>query len=111
MSKSDKYQRFAEECLEIAQTAKDNQAKAVLLHGASLVPFGGGARGTRQRRLRKGNPINIGPFYQPHLPILSKLPPFLSEYADGARSRFGIQRAIRIVPQTRDIELTFPYGN
>ena len=40
-----------------------------------------------------------------------KLPPFLSEYADGARSRFGIQRAIRIVPQTRDIELTFPYGN
>jgi hypothetical protein len=27
MSKSDKYQRFAEECLEIAQTAKDNQAR------------------------------------------------------------------------------------
>ena len=36
MSKSDKYQRFAEECLEIAQTAKDNQAKAVLLHMAQV---------------------------------------------------------------------------
>ena len=34
MSKSDKYQRFAEECVEIARTAKDNQAKAVLLHMA-----------------------------------------------------------------------------
>jgi hypothetical protein len=36
MSKSDKYQRFAEECLEIAQTAKDNQAKPVLLHMAQV---------------------------------------------------------------------------
>ena len=36
MSKSEKYQRFAEECLEIAQTAKDNQAKAVLLHMAQV---------------------------------------------------------------------------
>ena len=36
MSKSDKYQRFAEECLEIAQTAKDNQAKAVLLYMAQV---------------------------------------------------------------------------
>jgi hypothetical protein len=36
MSKSDKYQRFAEECSEIAQTAKDNQAKAVLLHMAQV---------------------------------------------------------------------------
>ena len=36
ISKSDKYQRFAEECLEIAQTAKDNQAKAVLLHMAQV---------------------------------------------------------------------------
>ena len=36
MSKSDKYQRFAEACLEIASTAKDNQVKAVLMHMAQV---------------------------------------------------------------------------
>jgi hypothetical protein len=28
-----------------------------------------------------------------------------SEYVDGARSRLGIQQAVRIVPQTRDIQI------
>ena len=36
MSKSGKYQRFAEECLEIASTAKDVRVKAALMHMAQV---------------------------------------------------------------------------
>ncbi len=36
MSKSEKYQRFAEECVQIARTAKDDQVKAVLMHMARV---------------------------------------------------------------------------
>jgi hypothetical protein len=36
MSKSEKYQRFAEECLEIARTVKDNQSKAALMYMAQV---------------------------------------------------------------------------
>ena len=36
MSKADKYQRFAEACLEIASTAKDNKIKAALMHMAQV---------------------------------------------------------------------------
>jgi hypothetical protein len=36
MSKSDKYQRFAQECLEIASSAKDDRVKAVLTHMAQV---------------------------------------------------------------------------
>jgi hypothetical protein len=36
MSKADKYQRFAEACLEIATTAKDNKIKAALMHMAQV---------------------------------------------------------------------------
>jgi diacylglycerol kinase len=36
MGKAKKYQRFAEECMELARTAKDAQARAVLLHMAEV---------------------------------------------------------------------------
>jgi hypothetical protein len=36
MSKSEKYQRFSEECLEIARTVKDDQSKAVLMYMAQV---------------------------------------------------------------------------
>ncbi len=36
MSKSEKYQRFAEECVQIARTAKDDQVKAALMHMAQV---------------------------------------------------------------------------
>jgi hypothetical protein len=36
MSKAEKYQRFAEEFMELARTAKDAQARAVLLHMAEV---------------------------------------------------------------------------
>ena len=36
MSKADKYQRFAEACLEIASTAKDNKIKAALMYMAQV---------------------------------------------------------------------------
>jgi hypothetical protein len=36
MSKSGKYQRFAEECLEIASTAKGGRVKAALMHMAQV---------------------------------------------------------------------------
>jgi hypothetical protein len=41
MSRAEKYQRFAEECMELAKTAKDKEARAVLLHmGPGLVALG-----------------------------------------------------------------------
>jgi len=36
MGTAEKYQRFAEECMELARTAKDSQARAVLLHMAQV---------------------------------------------------------------------------
>jgi hypothetical protein len=36
MIKAEKYQRFAEECMELARTAKDTEARAVLLHMAQV---------------------------------------------------------------------------
>ena len=36
MTKAEKYQRFAEECMELARTAKDTEARAVLLHMAQV---------------------------------------------------------------------------
>ena len=36
MSRAEKYQRFAEECTELAKTAKDKEARAVLLHMAQV---------------------------------------------------------------------------
>jgi hypothetical protein len=36
MSKAEKYQRFAEACLEIAGTAKDDKIKAALMHMAQV---------------------------------------------------------------------------
>ncbi len=36
MSRSEKYQRFAEECVQIACTAKDDQVKAELMHMAQV---------------------------------------------------------------------------
>jgi hypothetical protein len=36
MGKAEKYQRFAEECMGLAKTAKDAQARAVLLHMAEV---------------------------------------------------------------------------
>ena len=36
MGKSEKYRRFAEECMELARTAKDAHAKAALLHMAQV---------------------------------------------------------------------------
>jgi hypothetical protein len=36
MSKAEKYQRFAEACLEIASTAKDDKIKAALMHMAQV---------------------------------------------------------------------------
>ena len=36
MGKAEKYQRFAEECMELARTAKDARARAVLLHMAEV---------------------------------------------------------------------------
>ena len=36
MSRAEKYQRFAEECMELAKTAKDKEVRAVLLHMAQV---------------------------------------------------------------------------
>jgi hypothetical protein len=36
MSKAEKYQRFAEACLEIASAAKDDKFKAALMHMAQV---------------------------------------------------------------------------
>jgi hypothetical protein len=36
MGKAEKYRRFAEECMELARTAKDVHAKAALLHMARV---------------------------------------------------------------------------
>ena len=36
MSKAEKYQRFAEACLEIASTATDDKIKAALMHMAQV---------------------------------------------------------------------------
>ena len=36
MTKAEKYQRFAKECMELARTAKDAEARAVLLHMAQV---------------------------------------------------------------------------
>lgn len=36
MSKAEKYQRFAEACLEIASAAKDDKIKAALMHMAQV---------------------------------------------------------------------------
>ena len=36
MRKAEKYQRFAEECMELARTTKDAQARAALLHMAEV---------------------------------------------------------------------------
>jgi len=36
MSKAEKYQRFAEACLEIASSAKDDKIKAALMHMAQV---------------------------------------------------------------------------
>ena len=36
MGKAEKYRRFAEECMELAKTAKDAHAKAALLHMAQV---------------------------------------------------------------------------
>jgi hypothetical protein len=36
MSKAEKYQRFAQECMELARTVKDAESRAVLLHMAQV---------------------------------------------------------------------------
>jgi hypothetical protein len=36
MGTAQKYQRFAEECMKLARTAKDAQVRAVLLHMAQV---------------------------------------------------------------------------
>jgi hypothetical protein len=36
MGKAEEYQRFAAECMQLATTAKDAQAKAALLHMAQV---------------------------------------------------------------------------
>ena len=36
MAKAEKYQRFAEACLEIASAAKDDKIKAALMHMAQV---------------------------------------------------------------------------
>jgi hypothetical protein len=73
MSKADKYQRFAEACLEIASTAKDNKIKAALMHMAQVWLR---LAANQTTRLKQTKPVSLGLPSQPHLRVLSKPPPF-----------------------------------
>jgi hypothetical protein len=73
MSKAEKYQRFAEACLEIASVAKDDKIKAALMHMAQVWLR---LAASQPKEVEKDE-TSVGLPSQSHLPALSKPPTFV----------------------------------